>query len=120
MRCEEVAELLPDVLEGGAGAPARAVRHVETCLRCQAELAQYRRLLRALRQLRFQLPEPPAGLLSSLLGGVEASAERHALRAALLRRRVAYAAALAVAGAAGAAGAAVLAGRSRDRIRLAG
>ena len=35
-----------------------------TCLRCQAELAQYRKLLRALRALRTEVLEPAPGLLA--------------------------------------------------------
>jgi hypothetical protein len=120
MRCEAVAETLPSILEGDTRGDPRAVRHVEACLRCQAELAQYRRLLRTLRRLRSELPEPPAGLVAAVLAHVETSAERHALRSALLRRRAAYATALAVAAGAAGAGAAVLAGRSRERVGLAG
>ena len=39
-------------------------RHVESCLRCQAELARYRRMLRALQLLRTQFLEPTPGLLA--------------------------------------------------------
>ena len=51
MRCEEVARLLPDAVDDPAASPfpADLKAHVETCLRCQAELARYRRLLRALQ-----------------------------------------------------------------------
>ena len=44
--CAEVASELPRILDDGVPAEARLVSHVETCLRCQAELARYRRMVR--------------------------------------------------------------------------
>ena len=38
-----------------------ARRHVERCLRCQAELVQYRKLLRALQRLRTEVLDPAPG-----------------------------------------------------------
>lgn len=120
MQCEEVADLLSDIVDGAAPADRRVVRHVESCLRCQAELAQYRRLLRAVHQLRTQVLEPAPGLVSEILAELEQAGERGAVRSLLTGRRVAYLSGLAVAaGAAGAAGAIVLANRSR-KMRLAG
>ena len=46
--------LLPDV--DLLGLPA--AHHVEKCLRCQAEVVQYRRLGRNLRQLRYAVIDP--------------------------------------------------------------
>ncbi len=120
MQCDQVADLLPQIVEGTVPADRRIVHHVDACLRCQAELAQYRRLLRAVHQLRTQVLEPAPGLLTEILAGLEEAGERGALRSLLTGRRVAYLSGLAVAaGAAGAAGALVLANRSR-RMRLAG
>ena len=39
MRCDEVAALLPGLVDGEPSRAAESERHVETCLRCQAELA---------------------------------------------------------------------------------
>ncbi len=109
MRCEEVSELLPGIMDGVDQANAEVVSHVETCLRCQAELAQYRKLLRVLHQLRAQSLDPPPGLLVEVLAQLSDAAERGAMRSALAGRKLAYLAGLAVAaGAAGAAGAAVI------------
>ena len=69
MRCDEVAEALPRLLEGPNRADRHVVRHVESCLRCQAELARYRRMLRLLGQLRAQHPPLPPGALGSVAGG---------------------------------------------------
>ena len=122
MRCDEVAEILPGVVDGAAVADAGLRRHVESCLRCQAELVQYRRLLKALHHLRTEVLEPAPGLFSDILTSIEAAGERGAIRSLLAGRRAAYVGGIAAAtAAAGAAGAIVLASRARHRrMRLAG
>jgi anti-sigma factor RsiW len=120
--CESVAALLPAVIDGNERADRRVRKHVDSCLRCQAEIVQYRRLLRALRQLRTEVFEPSPGMLPSILANLEAAGERGAVRSLLNGRRAAYIGGLAVAtAAAGAAGAVVLVTRSKSRgPRLAG
>jgi anti-sigma factor RsiW len=120
--CETVAGLLPAVIDGNQRADRRVRRHVDSCLRCQAELVQYRKLLRALRQLRTEVLEPSPNLLSGILAGLEEAGERGAMRSLMDGRKTAYLGGLAVAtAAAGAAGAVVLVSRSRQRRpRLAG
>lgn len=115
MRCEEVANALPAIMDGTETADRRVIRHVDSCLRCQAELAQYRKLLRALHQLRIQQPAVPPGVVGEILAGLERAGEKRAIRSALTGRRLAYVAGLGVAvGAAGVAGAVVfLAQRGR-------
>ncbi|MGH9072127.1 MAG: anti-sigma factor family protein [Acidimicrobiales bacterium] len=115
VRCDEVSDQLAGILDGDIEAHPEVIDHVEHCLGCQAEMAQYRRLLRALHQLRLVVVEPPPGLLSEVVAQVGEAAERGAIRSALAGRRLAYLAALATAaGAAGVAGAAVvLASRGR-------
>ena len=118
MRCDEIAEALPAIVDGGAVADRRIQRHVEACLRCQAELVQYRKLLKALHQLRTQVLEPAPGLLSEILAGLEAAGERRVVRSLLNGRTAAYAGGIAATAAAGAVGAIILAQRVRGR-RLA-
>jgi hypothetical protein len=118
--CEDVSVLLSDVAEGVASLDAAERRHVDRCLRCQAELVQYRKLLRALRAMRVQIIEPAPGLLPDILAAIEEAGERRALRELLDGRRVAYLGGLAAATAAGVGGALVIASRSRRRLRLAG
>jgi hypothetical protein len=119
-RCEEVTELLPGIIDGTHRADRRVRRHVESCLRCQAELVQYRKLLRALHTLRTDVLEPSPGLLSSVLANLEEVGERGAIRSLILGRRAAYVGGLAVATvAAGAAGTVVLISRSRRAPRVA-
>ena len=113
MRCDEVAELLPAVADGTAMADRTARRHVERCLRCQAELVQYRKLLRALHNLRTEVLEPAPGVLPGILATLEAAGERRALRSMMTGRRLAYAGGIAAATEAGAAGALLYASRGR-------
>ncbi|MGH9165127.1 MAG: hypothetical protein ACRDZW_06395 [Acidimicrobiales bacterium] len=121
MQCDRVADRLPQILDGAERADPQVLAHVETCLRCQAELVQYRRLLKALRALRTDVLEPAPGALTSILANLEAAGERGAMRSLLAGRRAAYVGGIAVAtAAAGAAGAMVLANRGRRKMRLAG
>jgi hypothetical protein len=118
--CEEVSALLSDVADGVATLDVKARRHVDRCLRCQAELVQYRKVLRALHQLRTEVLEPAPGLLPDILASLEAAGERRAMHHLLTGRRVAYVGGIAAATAAGAAGAIVLASRAKSRkVRLA-
>ena len=114
MRCESVADLLPQVLDRPGSADPNVVSHVETCLRCQAELARYRRLLRVMHQLRSQGPEPPPGVVGDILSVLEEAAERGAVRSALAGRRVAYVGGL-VAAAMAAGTVVAVASRARTR-----
>jgi hypothetical protein len=121
VRCESLAEVLAEAADGTVRLDRAARRHVDGCLRCQAELVQYRRLLRALHNLRTEVLEPAPGLVSDILAGLGQAGERHAVRSLLSGRRLAYAGGLAAAATAGAAGAILLATRNRkSRFRLAG
>lgn len=120
MSCQAVADALPHIVDGMAVANLEVRRHVETCLRCQAELAQYRKVLRVLHQLRTEVLEPAPGLLPDILASLEAASERRAMHFLLDGRRAAYVGGIAAATAAGAAGAIVLATRHRrQRLGLA-
>ena len=113
MQCDQIRELLAGAVDEAGALDTAASRHVGSCLRCQAELAHYRRLLRTLRALRDEPVSMPADLQALILARLDAGA-----RTPPWARRVAYAGALA-APAAGAAGAiALVASRSR-RLRLA-
>jgi hypothetical protein len=113
--CRQAAVDLPqlaagettDIDPGSAG-------HVESCLRCQAELAAYRRILRHLRTMRHDLIDPPPGALAQVLAAIEAAAdEPHS--PATWAVRAAYVGGITVAtAAAGAAG--VLVWMNRRRI----
>jgi hypothetical protein len=119
VQCEDLSEELAAAAEGIATLGRAQRRHVEKCLRCQAEVVQYRRVLRAMRSMRTQVLEPAPGLLADILATIESAGERHAVSSLLSGRRIAYLSGLAAATAAGAAGALVYATRSK-RARLAG
>lgn len=118
MRCDHAAAALSDLADGVEVQPNAATLHIDRCLRCQAELAQHRKVRRSLSELRCQLLDPGPDLLVELLAAVEAASRQHAGRSAAQRHRIAYVAAATAATAAGAAGAVLLASRSR-RTRLA-
>jgi anti-sigma factor RsiW len=103
------------MLDGGTADPV-VQAHIESCLRCQAELARYRRMLRALQQLRTRYLEPAPGLLAQTLAVLEEEGERRAIRSMLSGRKLAYAGAIGGAAVATAAtAAALLLARSRRR-----
>jgi hypothetical protein len=118
VRCEDLTEDLAATADGMATLGRSQRRHVERCLRCQAEMVQYRKLLRMMRSMRTEVLEPAPGLLADVLATIESAGERHAIRSLLSGRRVAYLGGLAAATAAGAAGAIVYTTRTR-RARLA-
>jgi hypothetical protein len=116
--CDDVADALPGIVDGLEVAEIEVQRHVAACLRCQAELVQYRKVLRMLHELRTEVLEPTPGLVPDILAALEAAGERRAIHHLLNGRRVAYVGGIAAATAAGAAGA-ILATRARRRVRLA-
>jgi hypothetical protein len=97
VHCDDIAARLPAIMAGAAPADDDVVSHVETCLRCHAELARYRKLLRMLGQLRSQSVDPPPGLLAEVIGALDAAARRRVVRSLLTGRRIAYASGVAAA-----------------------
>jgi anti-sigma factor RsiW len=118
MRCDEVTVLLPALVDGDVD-DAEIESHVASCLRCQAELARYRRLLRTLAMLRSRYVEPTPGLLGDTLAAITDAAETGARRTLISGRRLAYAGAIGGGALAAGATAAVLIARSRRRAALA-
>lgn len=114
MRCDDAAGTLADLVDGLAVRDDAAAAHIGRCLRCQAELAQHRKLRRAAVQLRVRHADPGPDLLEDLLAGIGAAGQGRSGWSALHRHRAAY---VAAATAATAAGAVLLASRTR-RTRL--
>ena len=120
MRCEDIALLLPAAVDANQPVEPAVQQHIESCLRCQAELARYRRMLRGLQLLRTQFLEPAPGLLTATLAAIEEANERRAIHSLLSGKRLAYAGAIGGAVvAAGAAGVVVVVHRSRRRVATA-
>lgn len=118
MRYEDVADLIPGLVDGTVVVDERTLAFIESDLRCQAELARYRRLLRSLGALRTMYLEPAPGGLAQTLNALAAEGERKVARSYLRGRRSLVAGA-AIGGAAVATAAALVAARSRRRL-LAG
>lgn len=118
MRCDDLALRLSATADGSSLLTADERGHVERCLQCQAELVQYRKLLRAMRAMRTEVLEPSPGFLADILANVSEAGERRAIRSLIHGRRAAYLGGIAAATAAGAAGAIVFASRAR-RLRAA-
>jgi len=111
MRFEDVADLLPGIVDGTVTVDDATLAFIESDLRCQAELARYRKLLRT----RYFEPSP--GLLAATLTALAEEGERRVVHSMITGRRLAYAgAALGTAVAAGAAATAVVLARSRRRV----
>jgi hypothetical protein len=121
VRCEDVALILPRAVDVGEPVDEAVQHHVNSCLVCQAELAKYHKLLKALRTMRTQLVMPAPGTLAMTLAALQESQERRAIRSIVTGRRGAYIGAIGGAVAAGATAAALLLVRSRRRaVALAG
>lgn len=121
MRCDDVTPMLPALVDGDAAAApvsADVQAHIDSCLRCQAEMARYRRLLRTLAMLRVRYAEPTPGLLGDTLAAITDAAEEGARRTLLSGRRLAYAGAIGGSALAAGATAALLIARSRRRSAL--
>ena len=118
MRCEDLGHDLSAAADGSFLLGRDERQHVESCLRCQAELVQYRKVLRTMRTMRTEVLEPAPGVLAEILANLEEAGERRAIRSLITGHRAAYLGGLAAATAAGAAGAIVFASRTR-RLRAA-
>ena len=73
--CEAVAEMLPSLADADGRAKRRVRAHVEHCLRCQAEVASYRRMLRMVRALRADAHPPAPGTLAVLLTALDSESD---------------------------------------------
>lgn len=107
MQCDTVSLQLAEVADGFNELAGDVEAHVSGCLRCQAELAQYRKLLRALTALRGHYLTPDDALLGEILEALRPPATVHRLQRR--NRRAAYIGGIAAAATAGAAGAIVIA-----------
>ena len=113
MQCEDLTADLSAAADGSQLLASEQRAHVERCLRCQAELVQYRRLLKTMRTMRTEVLEPAPGLVADILAHVAAGGERRAIRSLVRGHKGAYIGGLAAATAAGAAGAVIFAARTR-------
>src|ERR687883_226925 len=76
VRCEDVALILPRAVDVGEPVDEAVQHHVNSCLVCQAELARYHKLLKALRTMRTQLVTPAPGTLAMTLAALQEAQDR--------------------------------------------
>lgn len=120
--CEAASGLLPAMAAGDLGVGAGfevgsgIERHVQTCLRCQADLARYRRLRRTMRSFGERTVKPGPDVLPSILASLALAGSGRA--PAVAGRRTVYVGGVWVATAGAAAG--VLVWVTRRRLTLAG
>jgi hypothetical protein len=113
VRCEAVAERLPAAIDDVGALDAEQADHVGQCLRCQAELAQYRRLRRTLAAMATDARRVPDDLATDVLVGLDDALARRA-RHRTVAKQAAYLGGLAAAAtAAGVGGVLVLTARRR-------
>ena len=72
--CDRLARRLPVLVDDPEGLDEADRRHVDTCLRCQATVAQYRRLRRTVQGLDPGRPGPP--VVDTVLAALDARSER--------------------------------------------
>lgn len=104
MQCDDVRSLLPAMADQGL-VDLTAQRHIETCLGCQAEVARYTKMLRALGELREVRVDAPMGLLDETLAAIDGPA---VIRVMSTKQKAAWAGALGAVAAGAAATAVVL------------
>lgn len=119
MRCDDVGTLLAASADDASLLSAPAAAHVSSCLRCQAEQAQYRRILRVMKTLRNDTVAAQPELLGDVLDLVRPPAEVVKFRRPSGDRRRVAIGGIAAAATGAAAGALALATKIAGGRRLA-
>lgn len=88
--CDAAAGWLPGLVDDDTDVHPGVVAHVSSCLRCQAEIARYRRLLRLLHQLRGEVLDPPPTSVDEVLEAIAAEGGHRDFRSVVLSRAAAY------------------------------
>lgn len=96
--CRDAVDAVAMIAAGEPGVEPRSAAHVGTCLRCQAEVAAYRRVLSIMRTMRDEFVGLPEGALDEALSAVHGGAVEGMPLWAI---RAAYVGGLTAAGAAG-------------------
>jgi hypothetical protein len=76
--CREAVDAVGMVAAGEPVPDRKAAAHVETCLRCQAEVLAYRRVLATMRAMRGEHLAPPPGGLDGALAALRAGLDHGA------------------------------------------
>jgi anti-sigma factor RsiW len=121
VNCDQAIEHLQAIVDDDANLDpsAPASRHLGMCLRCQAEVAQFRRLRRAMLTTESRHVPAPSGFCGQVMAAIEAASDPFAVaqlaeRAKRTKRRAMVAVGAMTAVAAGTAGVLVAATRRRS------
>jgi hypothetical protein len=68
--CRDAEAAIVSIAAGDIEVDEAAARHVAVCLRCQAEVAAYRRVMAVMRSMRHTQLPTPGGALESVLRNV--------------------------------------------------
>ncbi len=77
LRHQLVSLRVPEHVMSEEPLKARDRNHLDVCLRCQAEAANYRVMLRALRALRASKETPPSGLVLGVMASIRRPVAEH-------------------------------------------
>jgi hypothetical protein len=69
--CRDAVDAVAMIAAGEVGVDRRDEAHVRSCLRCQAEVAAYRRVLATMRSMRDDRFPVPAGAVAGALGRLQ-------------------------------------------------
>lgn len=111
--CDRLANLIVDLADEPGLLSTTDAEHVGQCLRCQAEMARFRRLDRALAELRNLPVDADPAVLEGIVQRLDSAVERRE-RQRIASRRAASIVGVAAATAAGVGGVLVLATRRRS------
>ncbi len=94
-RCRMSRRKLDGVVLGGERLSASNERHLRECLRCQAEAARYRTMVRGFAAIREEVATAPSDLVPRVMAALDPAPSRRGRRMAL---SVSAVSALAIAG----------------------
>ncbi len=113
--CAQISLSIAAAVEPSEILPPEVARHIEQCLRCQADVVRHRRIHRTMASMSDDVIVPGDEAVENLLEALRPGATVHRIHEP--SRRKAYLSGIAAAATAGAAGALVIASRlSRTRL----
>ncbi len=98
--CVSAADVIPQLAAGERTGDLAAETHVARCLRCQAEVAAFGGIMRAMRAMRYETVDDPSATLDRVVEAIRSTRSRAGLP--VWAARVAYGCGLTATAAAGA------------------
>jgi len=98
--CVSAADVIPQLAAGERTGDVAAETHVASCLRCQAEMAAFGGILRAMRAMRYEIVDHPSATVDKVVATLRC--DRTQPKLPVWAARVAYLGGLTATAAAGA------------------